>query len=76
MRREQWRALKMAVMAFFRFALTRLSLLFALMLFQRVTAGVGLLLIIPLLQLVGFDTGSGMTGEFAGMIGRWFAALA
>ncbi|EAU55004.1 ABC transporter transmembrane domain-containing protein [Mariprofundus ferrooxydans] len=75
MRREQWRALKMAVMAFFRFAPTRLSLLFALMLFQRVTAGVGLLLIIPLLQLVGFDTGSGMTGEFAGMIGRLFAAL-
>ena len=75
MRRDQWQALKMAVTAFFHFAPARLSLLFVLMLVQRVTAGVGLLLIIPLLQLVGFDTGSGMTGEFAGMIGRAFAAL-
>lgn len=75
MHREQWQALKAAVAAFFRFAPARLSLLFALMLVQRVTAGVGLLLIIPLLQLVGFDTGTGMTDEFAGMIGRAFTAL-
>ena len=46
------------------------------MLVQRLTAGVGLLLLIPLLQLVGLDVGSGgVAGEFSGIVARIFAAI-
>lgn len=45
--------------AFYRYAPKRVSLNLLLMLFHSLSAGVGLLLIIPLLQLVGFD----MQGE-------------
>ncbi len=48
-----WKAFK----DFYRFAPKQQSLIFALMLIQGVTAGVGLLFIIPLLQIVGFDVG-------------------
>ncbi|WP_176957499.1 ABC transporter ATP-binding protein [Mariprofundus sp. KV] len=72
---DQRRALKAAVSAFYRFSPARISLLFMLMLAQRLTAGVGLLLLIPLLQLVGLDVGSGMTSEFSGIISRIFTAI-
>jgi len=45
--------------AFWRFAPGRLSLLFCLMLAQGATAGIGLLFVLPLLHLIGLDTGSG-----------------
>lgn len=44
--------------AFYRFSPGRLTIIFALMFTQGVSAGVGLLLIIPLLQIVGLNTGA------------------
>lgn len=75
MNREQWRALKATVGAFFRFSPLRISLLFVVMLTQKLMAGAGLLLLIPMLQLIGMDVGTGMTGEFAGVVSRLFAAF-
>lgn len=39
------------------FSPIKLLLLFTLILLQRITAGIGLLLLIPLLNVIGFDTG-------------------
>jgi|AMFO01.1.fsa_nt_gi ATP-binding cassette subfamily C protein len=75
MRGEQWQSMLAAGADLYRFSPLRLSLLFGLMLVQRVTAGIGMLLLIPLLQLVGLDTGGGATGDFAGIIARIYDAL-
>lgn len=42
---------------FYQFSPKRLCVIFVLMLAQSITSGIGLLFIVPLLQLVGFDTG-------------------
>jgi len=49
-----WHAFK----DFYRFSPKQQTLIFILMLILGVTSGIGLLFIIPLLQLVGFDMGS------------------
>ena len=54
-----------ALLEFYQFAPSRLTLTLFLMLFQGLTAGVGLLLIIPLLQLVGFSFAEQMNSGFA-----------
>ena len=46
-----------AFLDFYAFSPRQQTLILALMLFQGITTGVGLLLIIPLLQIVGFDLG-------------------
>lgn len=50
-----WREFK----AFYLFSPQKQSLILSLMLIQGVTAGIGLLFIIPLLQIVGIDMGVG-----------------
>lgn len=61
-----------AVAAFFRFAPRRLTLLFGLMIAQGATAGIGLLFILPLLHLIGLDTGGGGKDGIAGYVARTF----
>lgn len=64
-----------AVAAFFRFAPGRLAFLFGLMLAQGATAGIGLLFILPLLHLIGLDTGSGGNAGIAHGVARVFSLL-
>jgi len=59
---------------FFRFAPGRLSVNFLLMLFQSLTAGIGLLFILPLLELVGLGSGAGPAGP-ARILGQMFVLL-
>jgi len=65
----------LAFIDFFRFAPRRLSLCFFLMLFQSLSAGLGLLFLIPLLQLIGFDLAGNGNGGFAVSVGRFFDGL-
>ena len=46
-----------------------------LMVLISLTEGVGLLLLIPLLQLVGLDVGQGSLGQIAGFVSGWFSSL-
>ena len=64
-----------AFLEFFRFAPTQLSLTLCLMLSQGITAGVGLLLIIPLLQLVGFSFDEQVESPVVNFIGQAFNYL-
>jgi len=66
---DLWRAF----LGFFHFAPWRLSLMFGLMLLQGLSAGVGLLMLIPLLHLIGFDFGSADSSGFAGKIALFFS---
>lgn len=68
-----WRAFK----AFYAFAPAQQSMILVLMLTQGITAGVGLLFIIPLLQLVGFDVGmeGGATSGITDAANQVFAVL-
>jgi len=47
--------------------------MFGLMLLQGLSAGVGLLMLIPLLHLIGFDFGGNTSSEFAGVTARFFS---
>jgi ATP-binding cassette subfamily C protein len=57
--------LAQSLLAFYRFAPRRLAVVFALMVLQGVTAGIGLLFLLPLLRLMGLDVGSGMDTRVA-----------
>lgn len=46
-----------------------------LMVMISLTTGISLLLLIPLLQLVGFDLGQGSLGQIAGYISSFFTAI-
>ncbi|MCG8609175.1 MAG: ABC transporter ATP-binding protein/permease [Pseudomonadales bacterium] len=61
--------------SFFKFAPRLQLLIFVLMLMQGLTAGIGLLLIIPLLDVVGFETGSAASSSLAGIAGQTLSAL-
>ncbi|HFD11892.1 MAG TPA: ABC transporter ATP-binding protein [Crenotrichaceae bacterium] len=71
----RFRQLWHAFLDFFQFAPSQLTLTLLLMLFQGLTAGVGLLLIIPLLQLVGFSFAEQMDSGLANRVGALFAEL-
>ncbi|MCH6257731.1 ABC transporter ATP-binding protein/permease [Puniceicoccaceae bacterium K14] len=60
------RVLGAAFVSFYRFSPRRQILLFFLMVIQGVTMGVGLLFIVPLLDLVGFDLGGSLDSRVAG----------
>lgn len=64
-----------AALAFYRFSPGRLAVLFALMLLQGATAGIGLLALLPLLHLVGFPAAPGAEAGLAGGISRAFSFL-
>lgn len=68
-----WRAFR----EFYAFAPAQQSVILLLMLTQGITAGVGLLFIIPLLQLVGFDVGmeGGATSGITDAANQVFALL-
>ena len=58
---------------FYQFAPAKLITLFSLMLLQRLSAGVGLLLILPLLQTLGMETGQ--TSALSNKIETFFLLL-
>lgn len=60
---------------FFRFAPARLTLNFLLMLLQSLTSGIGLLFILPLLQLIGFGSGPGVGSGLAQTLGGFLHAI-
>lgn len=64
-----------AALDVYRFSPGRLGFLFVLMLAQGATAGIGLLVLLPLLHLVGFPTGAAAEAGFAGSILRAFSRL-
>jgi len=66
-----WHAFK----AFYGFDPRQQSLIFMLMLILGVSSGVGLLLIIPLLQIVGFDMGSPTNQGISGTANKIFSEL-
>jgi len=70
---SQYPILRQAFLAFYRHAPWRLSLSLNLMLFQGITSGIGLLLLIPLLQLVGFDFTGNTDPGFADVVSRFFS---
>jgi len=53
----------------------RLALLFAFGLLSGVTAGVGLVMLVPLLGLIGVETGGGTTEPFVAYVGQALDAL-
>lgn len=69
---QRFKRLWQAFLEFYTFAPSQLTLTFLLMLFQGLTAGVGLLLIIPLLQLVGFSFTEQMDTGLANLVGNLF----
>jgi len=75
MRFDRSSALWVAFIEFISFAPSRLSLIFALMLLKGLTAGIGLLMLIPLLHLIGVDFGSAASSEFAGIIAQFFSGM-
>lgn len=75
MQAEKITTLFAAFREFIDFAPYRLSLIFGLMLLQSFSIGVGLLLLIPLLHLIGFDFGSNTSSEFAGSISPLIADM-
>jgi ATP-binding cassette subfamily C protein len=60
---------------FYRFSPRKQSVIFLLMLLQGLTAGVGLLFIIPLLQLVGFELATTANVGFTNAAGLVFDSL-
>jgi len=66
---DLWRAF----LDFFRFSPWRLSLMFGMMLLQGLSSGVGLLMLIPLLHLIGFDFGSHSSSGLVGRIAHVFS---
>jgi ATP-binding cassette subfamily C protein len=69
------RYLREAFKQFYFFAPRRQTLIFILMLLQGMTAGIGLLFIIPLLQLIGFDMGQSVNNGIANAAQQIFAFL-
>lgn len=57
---------------FYRFSPVRLVTIFCLMLLQRFSAGAGLLLILPMLEVVGIDSGSHGSGGLQGYLKSGF----
>ncbi len=64
-----------AFQEFYQFAPAKLTLIMLLMLLQGLTAGVGLLLIIPLLQLVGFSVIQTTGSDFANLATNFINSL-
>lgn len=73
--KEQRSRLAHAIAAFYRFSPGRLTGVFALMLVQGATAGIGLLFILPLLHLAGFPIGAGSDAGLAGSALKLFSRL-
>ncbi|ADZ90523.1 ABC transporter ATP-binding protein [Marinomonas mediterranea] len=69
------RILISAFLKFFKFAPSSLTLVFLLMLVQGITSGVGLLLIIPLLQVIGLDVGGMQENVFSNALNNLFSLL-
>jgi len=63
MKESNMMVLGQAAREFYRFSPSRQKLIFVLMLTQSFTAGIGLLLIIPLLHIVGFDVRDGIQSD-------------
>ncbi|MDP3034262.1 MAG: ABC transporter ATP-binding protein [Methanobacteriaceae archaeon] len=58
-----------------RFNSKKFSLTISLMVLISLTEGIGLLLLIPLLQLVGLDVQQGALGQIAGIIASFFSYI-
>jgi ATP-binding cassette, subfamily C, bacterial len=69
------RLLGCTLLDFYRTSSWRLPLILLLMLMQSLTAGMGLLFIIPLLQLVGFDTGIASDADIISLANGVFQTL-
>lgn len=76
MNKKQRVVLWSAFKDFYLFSPAQQSIILALMLTQGITAGVGLLFIIPLLQLVGFDVGGTGSAGIANTANQAFEVLA
>ncbi len=72
---QQLHALYNAFRDFYCFAPMRQNLNFMLMLAQGLTAGIGLLLIIPLLHIIGFDVSNNLDSAIAANIRNVFLSL-
>lgn len=68
-------ALWNALIEFYRFSPSRLRLNFFLMLVQGATSSIGLLLLVPLLSLIGFQFGVAIDSGLAGIMERLFAGI-
>ena len=70
---KSWRYLRRGFIDFYRFSPLKLVAVFVLMLLQRSTAGVGLLLILPLLENLGVSMGSASrVGDAITAAFNWF----
>lgn len=68
-------ALWQAFLDFYHFDRFKVILCFMLMLIQGATSGIGILLIIPLLQIIGLELTGGETQEFALILGQVLSSL-
>lgn len=75
MKQNNLRCLWQGFRKFYQFAPGKLIVIFALMLFQGVTAGVGLLFIIPLLQIVGFEIATSSNLNISNTANQLFAMI-
>ncbi len=76
MNRQSLLCLGSAFVDFYQFAPKQQLTILVLMLLQGITAGIGLLFIIPLLQLVGFDFGAATANPAATLAPALFELLA
>jgi ATP-binding cassette subfamily C protein len=70
-RKTLWKGFK----DFYLFSPKKQIIIFILMLFQGITSGIGLLFIIPLLQIIGIDLGSTNTTSASAFANQTFIAL-
>lgn len=75
MNQNNLRCLWLGFRKFYRFAPGKLIVIFLLMLFQGVTAGIGLLFIIPLLQIVGFEIATSTNLDISNTANHVFAMI-
>jgi ATP-binding cassette, subfamily C, bacterial len=64
-----------AFITFYKFKSWQQTTILCLMLLQGISAGIGLLFIIPLLQIIGFETGASANSGIADMAGKFFNYL-
>ncbi len=72
---QRMQLLRASFASFFRFAPRRLSINFLLMLLQSLTSGIGLLFILPLLQLVGLGADGASPSGPARFLGQLLTTL-
>ncbi|WP_404392378.1 ABC transporter ATP-binding protein [Pseudoalteromonas phenolica] len=75
MKKKNYQYLLRGLLDFYNFSPKRQVLLFTLILFQGVSAGVGLFLIVPLLDVIGISTGISASSEITELVRKSFEYL-